>query len=55
MVETIILGVFILGLGILVYYTYNSMKTIEKKKQEELDKENLAEWENFEKELAKED
>jgi hypothetical protein len=55
MVEIIILGVVTGGLGVLVYYTYNSMKTIEKKKQEELDKEILAGWENFEKELVKED
>jgi hypothetical protein len=53
-VENIVLGVFLLGLGILVYYTYKRMNTIEKEKQAELDKEIAADWEELEAEMAME-
>jgi hypothetical protein len=54
-VENIVLGVILLGLGILVYYTYNSINKTEKAKQEQLDKEIAAEWEELEAELAMEE
>ncbi len=55
MVEIVILGVVLLGMGILVYHTYSSINKAEKAKQEELDKEIAADWEQFEAELAMEE
>jgi len=54
-IEIIILGVISLGLGILVYYAYDHLNKIEKAKQEELDKEIAADWEQLEAELAMEE
>jgi hypothetical protein len=54
MVESVILVGLLLGLGILVYYTYKRINTIEKEKQAELDKEIAADWEELEAELAME-
>ena len=55
MVEIIVLGVIILGLGVLEYYIYKSLKSTEKAKQEQLDKEIAEDWEQLEAELAMEE
>jgi len=53
--ENIVLGVILLGLGILVYYTYNSTNNVEKEKEKQLNKEIADDWEELEAELAMEE